>query len=199
MGFTLDTVLLGRRMVRCHHGSQEASFAVSSCAVGLTFGPLVFVLPRQAPGLNSSPTPVNPTLWQLMVTTRPDCLCPGWTQLWTEFSQAVYFLSHGDVLGSPASLRGSVTHLGSFHCQPLEDLLICMQLICLYIYLILISGHTLSAVRNLRIIHRAGDPLFSEQRLDLCSKRYLTDVSYTSGLLVGDRKVWTAIQRTQIL
>ena len=87
-------------------------------------------------------------------------------------------------------LRGSVTHLGSFHCQPLENLLICLQLICLYIYLILISGHTLSAVRNLHIIHRAGDPLFSNKRLDLCSKRYLTDVSYTSGLLVGDKKVW---------
>ena len=71
--------LLRRRMVRCHHSSQGASFAVSSCVVGLTLGPLVFVLPRQASGLNSSPTAVNPTLWQLMVTTRPDCLCPGWT------------------------------------------------------------------------------------------------------------------------
>ena len=99
-------------MVRCHHGSQGASFAVSSCAVGLTLGPLVFVLPRQAPGLNSSPTPVNPTLWQLMVTTRPDCLCPGWTQLRTEFSQAVYFLSHGDVLGSPASFKRFCDSLG---------------------------------------------------------------------------------------
>ena len=98
----VDSVLLGGRIVRCHHGSQGASSAVPSYAVGLTLGPLVF-LPLQAPGLNSSPTPVNPTLWQLMVTIRPDWLCPGWTQSWTEFSQAVYFLSHGDLLGSPAS------------------------------------------------------------------------------------------------
>ena len=67
-------------------------------------------------------------------------------------------------------LRGSVTHLGSFHCQPLEDLLICMQLVRLYIYLILISGHTLSAVRNLYIIHRAGD-LLSVNRAWICAQK----------------------------
>ena len=42
LGFTLNTVLSGGRMVRCHHGSQGASFALSSCAVGLTLGPSVF-------------------------------------------------------------------------------------------------------------------------------------------------------------
>ena len=182
LGFTLNTVLSGGQMVRCHHGSQGASFALSSCAVGLTWGHrffffvFLFFFASQAPGLISSHTPVSPTLWQLMITTRPDWLCPGWTQSWTEFLQAAYFLSHGDLLGSPASFKRFCDSLGSFQCQPLEDLLTCLQLICLYIYLILISGHTLS---NLHIvIHRAGDPLFNKQRLNLCSKRYLRNQLY---------------------
>ena len=50
---------------------------------------LLQVLHKEAPDLDLLPTPIHPALWDLLVTSQPDWLCPRWNQLWNEFLRAV--------------------------------------------------------------------------------------------------------------
>ena len=112
LGFTLDTVLSGGRMVRCHHGSQGASFALSSCVVGLTLGPSVcfFCLSGSRADLLPYSSQPNPLAADDNNKAR---LAVSWLDSVVDrIFTGCLLLSHGDLLGSPASFKRFCDSLG---------------------------------------------------------------------------------------